>query len=446
MRNSGVWLATCYSEFGNYGYHFSELAWTSDDVREAVSPRVPPTVHAYAGGPRISALPDELLLLIFSHMTLSENINILQKVCTRWKNLAQDAKLWRHMEYVISEDTTEESAIATFRAAPQLRSVVVEKAVSSAVFQALSENCHNLTVLDAWYNEINAKVAKNLFDSCKKISTLRTLDRGLTVGHRFLKAVAQLSQLQMLHLHASCNLDLSVCLRFLSDKCPLLHTLDIGHLHYRMADMEYFIRSRKRPLLHMYVRWTSTEGRCIVPVLRWHANMLEYLYLSYYDIDEVEAMVAFHVLGKLHNLRVLCLTAGHKPVSHLIALPFRSGNLSKLEYLHLSQISDLGDDTVIAISMGCPQLRKLTLIDCGGLTAVAFKFFHLLTNLEKLEIDSCWSLGEEAAHYISLLPAIHYMHLHTNRCGSGDIGKCFRFPPVPRDCEGLTINPWRLCG
>ncbi|XP_049766170.1 uncharacterized protein LOC126095415 [Schistocerca cancellata] len=175
--------------------------------------------------------------------------------------------------------------------------------------------------------------------------------------------------------------------------------------------------------------------------------MLESLYLSYYDIDEVEAMVAFHVLGKLHNLRVLCLTAGHKPVSpHLIALPFRSGSLSKLEYLHLSQISDLGDDTVIAISTGCPQLRELTLIDCGGLTAAAFQFIYLLTNLEKLEIESCWSLGEEAAHYISMVPAIHYMHFHTNLCGSGDMGKCFKFPPSPGYCEGVTINTWRLCG
>ncbi|XP_049842332.1 uncharacterized protein LOC126293259 [Schistocerca gregaria] len=52
-------------------------------------------------GTTIDDLPDELMLEIFSYFSFSENVDVLQEVCPRWKILAQDAHLWVDKKYVV---------------------------------------------------------------------------------------------------------------------------------------------------------------------------------------------------------------------------------------------------------------------------------------------------------------------------------------------------------
>ncbi|XP_046982856.1 putative F-box protein At4g05475 [Schistocerca americana] len=49
----------------------------------------------------IDDMPDEILVKILSHMSFSELIDVIQKVCPRWRRLSQDPEMWDDKEYQI---------------------------------------------------------------------------------------------------------------------------------------------------------------------------------------------------------------------------------------------------------------------------------------------------------------------------------------------------------
>ncbi|XP_049842380.1 F-box/LRR-repeat protein 7-like [Schistocerca gregaria] len=355
----------------------------------------------------VDDLPDEIMLEIFSYMSLSENVNLLQKVCTRWKSIAQDAKLWYDKQYVIGYTVADEEAIATFRAAPQLRTVIVDREVEPTIFEVLSKSCREVTTLDIDYRQtFHYTKVKNLFDGCKKIRTLKISERGLLADARFVDAVAELAQLRALQLKPYHNVGCRIPLRGLADRCPHLCDLDLGWLHYRLQEAEYFVSTEGRALRRLCVKWTTVERRSIVPLLVKCADTLEYLQLNTYDVVDGEDLETFRALGRLHNLRDLIFDLIHKQIPHVIPVPFIGGGLSNLQLLGLWHIPDLGNDAVLAISKGCPKLRELSLIACGGHTDKAFKLLHQLKQLEILKISSCDCLRGDAVRYISALPAL----------------------------------------
>ncbi|XP_047100584.1 uncharacterized protein LOC124718961 [Schistocerca piceifrons] len=49
----------------------------------------------------IDDMSDEILIKILSHMSFSELIDVIQKVCPHWRRLSQDPELWDYKEYQI---------------------------------------------------------------------------------------------------------------------------------------------------------------------------------------------------------------------------------------------------------------------------------------------------------------------------------------------------------
>ncbi|XP_049768616.1 F-box/LRR-repeat protein 17-like isoform X2 [Schistocerca cancellata] len=304
-------------------------------------------------GTTVDDLPDELMLEIFSYVSFSENIKVLQKVCTRWRILAQDAHLWLHEKYVVRQETSEEEAIATFSAVPQLRTVILEKEVSPGVFQALSRSCPHLTTLETnFWQMLTCLEADNLFAGCRKIRTLSIYDKGVRANVRFLDAVARLADLRVLHIRETEDADKVIPLRIIADGCPHLSDLGLGDvfgLCYWYQDAEYFISSHKCVLKSLRIRWTSVKGR--------------------------------------------------------------NGRLQKLQHLQLSDM--VQDEMVRAVAQHCPDLRELELLRCAGHTDALFEPLHRLKKLETLKITYCQCLGGKAISYIAKVSALHTLEFNS---------------------------------
>ncbi|XP_049768610.1 uncharacterized protein LOC126106387 [Schistocerca cancellata] len=361
-------------------------------------------------GTTVDDLPDELMLEIFSYVSFSENIKVLQNVCTRWRILAQDAHLWLHEKYIVRQETSEEEAIATFTAAPQLRTVILDKEVSSRVFEALSRSCPHLTTLEMdFFQVLTFSEADNLFVGCREIRTLSISVRGLWANLRLLDAVARLAHLRVLHIQHVEIADEVIPLHILAEGCPHICDLRLGGscgLCYRIRDAEYFISSHKCVLKRLRTRLTSVEGRSIAPLLPACAEMLEHLELIDYDeISVEEATETLTALGKLHNLRCLHFGTTKWEVRHLVPAVFKNGRLQKLQQLQLSYIVE--EKTLCAVAEHCPDLQELELLRCEGHTDALFEPLRRLKKLETLKINYCQCLGGKAMSYIAKLPALN---------------------------------------
>ncbi|XP_049943912.1 F-box/LRR-repeat protein 17-like [Schistocerca serialis cubense] len=289
-------------------------------------------------GTTVDDLPDELMLEIFSYVSFSENIKVLQNVCTRWRILAQDAHLWFHEKYIVRQETSEEEAIATFAAAPQLRSVILDKEVSPRVFEALSRSCPHLTTLEM-----------NLFQmlTCSRDPHIVHFREGLQANMRLLDAVARLAHLRVLHIQHVEIADEVIPLRILAEGCPHICDSRLSGscgLCYRIQDAEYFISSHKCVVKRLRTRLTSVEGR------NRRLQKLQQLQLSYIVEEKMVCAVAEHC-PDLQELELL------RCEGHTDALFEPLHQLKKLETELEIDYCDGDQDVLDRISAQMPDLR-----------------------------------------------------------------------------------------
>ncbi|XP_046982897.1 uncharacterized protein LOC124552616 [Schistocerca americana] len=362
-------------------------------------------------------LPDEIMIKIMSYLTFSELLDVVQKVCSRWKCLSQDAELWYDKVYVVRSwccshsatrrgDKTDREAVQTLYNAPNLRTVLIQRGAKSSVFRALYTNCRQLTNLQIGATQkLSYSVMKSLVEKCSKIHTLR-ISNHLLQSPKFVEALSQLQHLHWLQLEEYSATDRRVLLRPLADGCPQLSEIDLGHMYYDFEDLAYFLRAKSRNLKYLGVRWSMESRRCIVPLLTVCADTLERLELYQYDVPRNEAREAFVALGKLQNLQELTSMSLDSSLTGIVPLAFRDGGLSKLKLLDLWDGYGLEDDAVVAISLGCPVLRELRLRHAIRISDAAFSQIHHLKCLQLLDLSACEGLGGALMPYLARLPVL----------------------------------------
>lgn len=365
----------------------------------------------------IDDLPDEILLKIFSHMSFSELVDMVQKVCTRWRRLSQDVELWADKEYQIrawSEldshsckgGTTDLEAVRTFCDAPNLRSVCMCRGATSRVFRALYNNCRRLSVLQLHVTQkLSYSVLRNLVEKCSRIHTLR-ISNELLKSEKFSEAVSHLRHLRVLNLVLRFTKSAPV-LRPLADGCPRLAEVDFRSSVVDTDDLKYFLNAKRNTLKSVRIKWTMGGRKCVLPLLTICADSLEHLQLYSFDVARNEAREAFTALGRLKNLRELKMAILKPAPNGTAALAFTTGGLPKLTILDLRGGYGLDDATAAAVSCGCPALRQLDVRGCHLLTDAAFSHIRRLELLEILDVSRCKCLGGALIPHIAGLTRLH---------------------------------------
>ncbi|XP_046982727.1 F-box/LRR-repeat protein fbxl-1-like [Schistocerca americana] len=367
--------------------------------------------------PSIDDLPDEILIKIFSYMSFSELVDVVQKVCSRWRRLSQDLELWADKEYHIRDSsaidsdsckggTTDREAIQTFCDTPNLRIVCMRRGATSRVFRALYNNCQKLSELQMHVTQkLSYSVLKNLVEKCSRIHTLR-IPSELLKSEKFSEAVSHLQHLRVLNVVLRFTKSTPV-LRPLGDGCPQLAEVDLRSTVVDMDDLRCFLNAKRNTLKSIRIKWTMAGKKCVLPLLTVCADSLECLQLYGYDIVRDDAREAFTALGRLKNLKVLKMAIIKPAPPGTAALAFMDGGLPKLRLLDLRGGYGLDDDTVIAISRGCPALRELIVRGCHLLSDAAFSQIYHLEQLEILDVSRCRGLDGALVPYLAGLPRLH---------------------------------------
>ncbi|XP_049842735.1 uncharacterized protein LOC126293520 isoform X6 [Schistocerca gregaria] len=333
----------------------------------------------------IRDLPDEILLKIFSHMSVSELVGTVQKVCARWKVLSQAGQLWTDNVYRIGTwchvgtcigniGNPDQEAIEIFRSAPNLR-----------------------------------KELKNLVEQCPRIKSLR-VPCEVMKSEESVEALSHLQHLRVLCLgEQDSSIETPLVLRPLAYSCPELEEIDFMHTYINVEDLKFFLYAKKNTLKTIGIRWTLSGNRCVLPVLASYAVSLECLRVYKFVVSTVPATEVenFTALLRMKNLQELTMTA-IEPFPGTVVLAFRDRGLQKLKVLDLRSSKNLYNESVIGFYRACPVLRELNLSFVSMLSDDAFCEIYHLEHLQKLDVSYCRRLGGELIPRLTSLP-----HLHT---------------------------------
>ncbi|XP_049842253.1 uncharacterized protein LOC126293185 [Schistocerca gregaria] len=386
----------------------------------------------------IHSLPDEIMVNIFSSLSFNDLIDTVENVCERWKRLAHDSVLWLDKEYVVTGmlhrksccrdvcskcihrrwEETDEDILRTAGMTPQLRTLKLMCNIRACILRKICAEWPNLTTLEIADNQrMNYSLLKFIFEKCPKIRTL-TASVSLLANRRYVEMLSSLEQLSCLRVHEHFCKERPIQLRVLADTCPRLEAIHIQRTCYEVADMEYFLKTKKHSLTSATLPWLMVENeelRCIVPLLKQCDTSLRKLRLANFDMPvympaNMEAAV-FQSLGELHSLLELYAPGVNPHSSRMFSLVFRPGCLTQLRRLQLQYAFNLRNETVVTISQGCPNLRELRLKDSREITDLALREIHRLKYLEILELSGCNGLGASAIFHIAQLPSLHTLVL-----------------------------------
>ncbi|XP_046983038.1 SCF E3 ubiquitin ligase complex F-box protein grrA-like isoform X2 [Schistocerca americana] len=371
----------------------------------------------------IDDLPDEILVTIFSHVSFSDLLDVVQKVCHRWRRLSQEMELWADKDYHIGipshcnsknckGSVTELEAIQIFQNAPNLCKVCIWHDVSPCLFRTLSEKCRRLKELRLRSTQKPSySMLKNLVEKCSSLQMMRISDN-LLRSEEFSETVSRLRNLRVMRLDHDCTEGTSasqpcVLLRPLADGCPQLAEMDFGRSFANIDKLRYFLNAKSNTLKSIRIKWTMGGTRSISPLLTVCANSLERVQLYETHLDHTAVTETFTALGSLKNLQELMITLPDQLLPGTAALAFKNGGLPKLRVLHLHNGCKLDDDAVIAISHGCPALRELSIKYAENLSDTAFSQIYHLEHLEILDLSCCRGLGEALFPSLVGLPRLN---------------------------------------
>ncbi|XP_049842711.1 uncharacterized protein LOC126293502 isoform X3 [Schistocerca gregaria] len=365
----------------------------------------------------IDDLPDVILIKIFSHLSFRELVDVVQKVCCRWKMLSQEAELWTDMEFRIKYSSdyddmwkgvkTDGEAIRTFCDLPNLRNVRVFRPAKSRVFRALYNRCRRLSTLRLHAaQKLSYSVLENLVEKCSRIRTLR-ISNELLKSEKFSDTVSRLQDLRVLEVAMNLKEPIPV-LWPLGDGCPRLAEVDFVYTTFDMDDLKYFLNAKRNTLKRIRINSEAVIGkRCVLPLLTICADSLERLHLYDLDLSHSEVREAFTALRSLKNLQELEMWVSSPEPLDKITMVFKTGGLPKLRLLNLRAGRSLDDSTVIAISHGFPTLRELCVRHSELLSDTAFSQICHLEHLEILDVSGCTGLGGTFVPYLVRLPQLH---------------------------------------
>ncbi|XP_047002466.1 uncharacterized protein LOC124619882 isoform X5 [Schistocerca americana] len=267
-------------------------------------------------------------------------------------------------------------------------------AVSPHVIDVLCDKCRRLADLRLHAaQKLGYSTVKNSVEQCSGIHVLTAPDE-LLKTEKFSEAVSRLQHLRVLCLQeryvgTTCVLRPCV-LRPLGDGCPRLVEIDFGRMSVDTDDLKYFLNAKKNTLKCLRIKWSVGGTRHVIPLLPVYADSLERLELYEYDIVRNSAREAFTTVGSLKHLRELRMSVPDRIPPGTAALAFTNRGLPQLKVLDLPHGYGVEDNTVIAISHGCPGLRQLSVTHATKLSPAAFSEIDRLEHLEmELSVEGC---------------------------------------------------------
>jgi hypothetical protein len=351
-----------------------------------------------ASGKCFTDLPDELLLMIFSNLSIEDLAMSVQHVNSQWENVSQDGSLWENQTFSPGCKLSDEEIARHLRNMPALQTFSPGRGTNTKVIGTLCKYCRDIRQIQFWSSH---KLSNSrLHEILKKFPHIEKLSIRLpkeTHQLHFADLVAQFKKLTTLKFNYQYANDIRVAngiLRAIADGCPSLQCLDMGCCKFQTQDLEYFLKKKGQQLSSFFVRcYMSTVA---------HRHLTECANLEcldYHNFNEDLPSTYIQSLSKLSELRNLTLTHFREGQTRNVSQIFKNQSVSKLITLHIFDCDNFDGTSLTVILTNCPQLQNLTVKVCE-LTDYGFQYIGNCKNLQYLDIGDCSLITDKSMEYV----------------------------------------------
>ncbi|PNF39133.1 hypothetical protein B7P43_G01363 [Cryptotermes secundus] len=349
-----------------------------------------------ASGKHFTDLPDELLLIIFSNLSIEDLAMSVQHVNSHWKNVSQDDSLWEYQTFSPGCKMSDEEISRHLRNMPALRSFCPSRGTNTKVVDTLCKYCRDIRHIYFGYSH---KLRNStLHQILKKFPHIEKLVIPLpkeTDQLYFADLVAQFQKLTTLSFTSHCVSTVSNgVLRAIADGCPSLQCLDLGFGIFQNQDVEYFLEKKGQQLLSFCYR-----GYMSNVAHRFLTECANLEYLIYEHCNDDLPGTDIHCLSNLSQMRNLTLIAIKEGQTRNVSTIFKNESMSKLITLCLYNSNDFDGSSLTVILKNCPQLQRLTVEDCA-LTDYGFQYIGNCKNLQFLDTAGCSLITDKSMEYV----------------------------------------------
>ncbi|XP_078683947.1 uncharacterized protein LOC144917597 isoform X2 [Branchiostoma floridae x Branchiostoma belcheri] len=403
------------------GYWREELVFSNkiQELEMAVEERVtairpPEDIDEEAeDGTRFGDLPAELVVRIFSYLTLKELCESAAPVCRAWYRHAHDPLLWQELDLDFNHDVRAVDLCAMIRGAPLLKVLVMRgrNELTITEVSVFVKYCGMLQQLDMGFCKVlDLTMLHIIVDSCPQLE-LVNVEGCDSIRDSCLTVLSRLPKLTVLNLsHCTSVTDDGVC--HLVRHCPGLTSLNIDGIAWITDNAVQDIAACCPSMRQLYLDGDELTDVSITAVTDSCAQ------LELLDISFCEGVTDHSVqnIPKLQHLKHLRLKRGMQLSSAVMLHLFRGEALAGLTYLNLTECTAVNNGVVERISKCCVELRELYLCWCWDITEEGLE--HIVNNLSKLHHLDLTGLDKISGACLTYVPSTlpHLTYLDLQQC------------------------------
>jgi len=395
-----------------------------------------------ACGKHITDLPDELLLEIFSNLSIEDLALSVQHVNKHWKDVTQDDSLWKNQVFSPEYKMTDKEIARHLVNMPPLKAFCPARGTNTKnIISTMCKYCRDIRRLEfMWTHKLSNSRLQNIV---KKYPHLEILHIPLPKQSDQLHCAILVGQLQNLttlnFTEKYVDEVADGILKTIAEGCPALLHLDLGYTKFQDHDVQYLLKRRGKQLLFFSVRRyiSSVSHRLLTDC----CGNLQNLWYENDNHDFPSTYTQFLTkLSKLHSLKL-----SYFDIPNI----FKKQALSKLIKLDLLQC-DVDETAVTGILMNCPNLRSLSL-EGNSITDDGLQHIGNCKNLEHLSILYSISLTDKGMDYVGAgCPRLKHVNIGhclqlTNKsieyvCKGCQILKYLSIPSLPEMTDAVLDN------
>lgn len=324
------------------------------------------TTTSSLGECHINNLPCELLLYIFSFLSVCELCISVAPVCTAWRDLAKDPSLWTHLVFSFQHCVEGERVRRLLEGSPLLLSLELQNREDSGdLLQQVAASCTKLRELTVKFCDgLTEDTFKLLMENCPDILYLN-IEGSYVYGSKSYHMMAGLHQLRYLNLSHCQALDNSGLIT-IAKQCQSLEYLDIDGI----TDIhDYAVVCMTKELSHC-LKNLFLDGEHLTDAA--YQSLQACTKLEKLGVSFCEQMTDKGLSGVsgLKYLTWLKLRKGSQLTPEGLTSLFFNGRLPLLAYVNLGECCLMDDNVLKALSRSCPRLVHLVLHWCWEVTDV----------------------------------------------------------------------------
>jgi hypothetical protein len=342
-------------------------------------------------------LPNEVLLMIFSYLSIDDLCPSVRDVCIRWRIVSQADEIWKNLSFNPKRSASKEDIVSRLKNMSKLRTF--EYYGTCNVIEALSTHCTMIRVLHISKIELNPTLLKLTME---RLTALRDLNISFGPGREgseITHIIGQSKTLDRLSLYLSGAENVTQgLLKPIADGCPNLNKLVLkcDDNNYPDEEICYLLERKKRQLV-AYEQWGRVSANFFVAINEC-TNLEKLVFVNtkiYTPFDQIPQIT------QLKKLTMLVFTCCKFPLVKKIPLTLFPETFSQLTYIGLPVTSGNISALINKILVKCPFLTHLTLEGNSELHCRGFKNIRSCKMLNCLDVSRCRQLGKKAMKYVA---------------------------------------------